>query len=133
MIEWGVDTPVSYHATLNRELFTIYKAEDFGCVKMGNTVSTNIVGIGDICIQTNVGYQLKLQDVRHVPNLSLNLMSGIALDKEGFQNYFGNGRWKLTKRTMVVERGEVCCMLYETQGKIFKNGLNVAVDSSPSL
>ena len=34
---------------------------------------------------------------------------------------------------MVIARGEVCYTLYKTQGKICKNGLNVAVDSSPSL
>ena len=34
---------------------------------------------------------------------------------------------------MVVERREVCCTLYKTLGKIYKNGLNVATDSPPSL
>ena len=61
MIEWVVNTTASYHAMSNRELFPTYKAGYFGCVKMGNTASSNIVGIGNICIQTNVGYQLKLQ------------------------------------------------------------------------
>ena len=56
MIEWVVDTVVSYHATLNREFLSTYKEGDFGCVKMGNTISSNIVRIGDICKQTNVGY-----------------------------------------------------------------------------
>ena len=74
-----------------------------------------------------------LKGVRHVPDLRLNLMSGIALDKEGFQNYFGNGRWKLSKGTMVVARGEVCRTLYKTLGKICKNGLNIVADSSPNL
>ena len=100
---------------------------------MGNTTSSNIVRIGDICIQANVGYRLKLQDVRHVPDLCLNLMFRIALDKEGFQIYFDNGTWKLTKGTMVIAREEVCYTLYKTQGKICKNGLNVAADSSLSL
>ena len=50
MIEWVVDTAASYHATPNKEFFMTYKAGDFGCVKMGNTASYNIVGIGDICI-----------------------------------------------------------------------------------
>ena len=71
--------------------------------------------------------------MRHVLDLRLNLMSEIALDKEGFYNYFGNGRWKLTKGTMIVARGEVFCTLYKTQGMICKNGLNVSVDFSPSL
>ena len=133
MTEWVVDTAASYQATPNRELFSIYKAGDFGCVKMENTASSNIVGIGDICIQTNVGYQPMLRDVRHVLDLRLNLMSRIALDKDGFQNYFDNGRWKLTKGTMVFAKREVCCTLYKTLGKICKNGSNVALDSSPSL
>ena len=60
-------------------------------------------------------------------------MSEIALDKEGFHNYFDNGRWKLTKGMMVVARGEVCCTLYKTQGKICKNGLNVEANTLPSL
>ena len=34
---------------------------------------------------------------------------------------------------MVVTRGEVYCTLYKTLGKICKNGLNVATNSSPSL
>ena len=83
-------------------------------MEVGNTTGSNIVGIGDICIQANVGYRLKLQEVRHVPDLCLNLMFGIALDKEGFQIYFGNGTWKLTKGTMVIARGEVCNTLYKT-------------------
>ena len=84
MIEWVVDSAASYHATPNRELFSTYKIGDFGCVKMGNITNSNIVGIGDIFIPTNVGYRLMLIDVRHVPDLRLNLMSEIALDKEGF-------------------------------------------------
>ena len=59
-------------------------------------------------------------------------MSEIALDKESFKNYFVNGRWNLTKAMMVVERGEVCCTLYKTLGKICENGLNVATYSAPS-
>ena len=84
MTELVVDTTTSYHATPNRELFSTYKVGDFGCVKMGNTANSNIVGIGDSCMHTNVGYQLMLRDVRHVPNLRLNLMFRIPLDKEGF-------------------------------------------------
>ena len=50
MIEWVVDTAASYHATPNREFFNTYKVGDFRCVKMGNTASSNAVGIGDVSI-----------------------------------------------------------------------------------
>ncbi|KAA8529366.1 hypothetical protein F0562_033835 [Nyssa sinensis] len=112
-IEWVVDMGASYHATYNKKLFTSYKAGDFGTVKMGNTSHSKIVGIGDVCICTSVGCMMTLSDVRHVPDLRLNLISGIALDQEGYVNYFGNGIWKLTKGSLVVARGKACCALYK--------------------
>ncbi|KAF8387595.1 hypothetical protein HHK36_026248 [Tetracentron sinense] len=133
-IEWVVDTAASYHATPNKEFFTSYKAGDFGTVKMGNTSHSKIMGIGDVCIQTNVGCTLTMKDVRHVPDLRLNLISGIALDRQGYENYFGNGRWKLTMGSLVVAKGKACCTLYKTQAKVCKNELNAAEDSSsPNL
>ncbi|KAA8523891.1 hypothetical protein F0562_010314 [Nyssa sinensis] len=123
-IEWVVDTGASYHATYNKEFFTSYKAGDFGTVKMGNTSHSKIVGIGDVCIRTSVGCMMTLRDVRHVPDLRLNLISGIALDREGYMNYFGNGVWKLTKGSLVVARGKACCTLYKTNLK--KNLISVS-------
>ena len=42
---------------------------------MGNKSYANIVGIGDICVENNTGYTLKLKDVRHFPDMRLNLIS----------------------------------------------------------
>ncbi|KAA8515633.1 hypothetical protein F0562_018756 [Nyssa sinensis] len=123
-IEWVIDTGASYHATYNKEFFTSYKAGDFGTVKIGNTIHSKIVGIGDVCISTSVGCTMTLRDVRHVPDLRLNLISGIALDREGYVNYFGNGIWKLTKGSLVVARGKACCTLYKTNLKVYRDGLN---------
>ena len=55
------------------------KAGDFGVVKMGNSSYSKIVGIGDVCIKTNVGCMLILKDV-HVPDLRMNALSRLALD-----------------------------------------------------
>ncbi|KAA8550265.1 hypothetical protein F0562_001949 [Nyssa sinensis] len=132
--EWVVDTGASYHATYNKQFFTSYKAGDFGTVKMGNISHSNIVGIGDVCIRTSVGCTMTLRDVRHVPDLRLNLISGIALDREGYINYFGNGIWKLTKGSLVVAKGKACCALYKTSLKACKDGLNFIEDGiSPNL
>ncbi|KAA8519832.1 hypothetical protein F0562_014078 [Nyssa sinensis] len=120
-IEWVVDTSASYHATYNKEFFTSYKVRDFGTVKMGNTSHSKIVGIGNVCIHTSVGCTMTLRDVRHVPDLRLNLISGIALDREGYVNHFGNGIWKLTKGSLVVARGKACCTLYKTNLKMCRD------------
>ena len=102
--EWVVDTAASYHATPVRDLFCRYVAGDYGNVKMGNTSYSKIAGIGDICLKTNVGCTLVLKDVRHVPDLRMNLISGIALDQDGYENYFANKKWRLTKGALVIAK-----------------------------
>ena len=77
--EWVVDSAAT-HVVRTKELFTTYKAGDFGTVKMGNTSYSKIVGIGDVCIKTNVGFTVMLKNVRHVPNLWMNVFSILTMD-----------------------------------------------------
>ena len=85
-VEWVIDLASSYHVTPRNELFTSYKAGDFGRVRMGNNSYADIVGIGDVCVETNTGYTLALKNVRHVPDMLLNLISTHILNKEGYGN-----------------------------------------------
>ena len=64
---------------------------------MGNDIASKIIGIGNIYLETNLGCRLLLKDVRHVPDIRLNLISTGMLDDDGYNNYFGEGKWKLTK------------------------------------
>ena len=89
--EWVVDTAVSYHATPHIHFFCTYKTGDYGTVRMGNTSSSKIIGIGNIHVKTNIGCTMVLKDVRHVPDLRLNLISGTALDRQGYVSHFGDG------------------------------------------
>ena len=91
-VEWVIDLATSCHVTPRKELFTSYKAGNFGRVKMGNDSYVDIVGICDICVRANTGYTLILKDVRHVPEIRLNLISTHVLDKEGYGNYFCDGK-----------------------------------------
>ncbi|CAH9099291.1 unnamed protein product [Cuscuta epithymum] len=133
-VEWVIDTAASFHATPHQNLFTSYKSGDFGAVKMGNTSFSKIVGIGDVHITTNVGCALVLKDVRHVPDLRLNLISGTALDQQGYLNRFKEGTWKLSKGSLVVARGHICGTLYKTHAKLCHPSLNaVEEEISPNL
>ena len=89
--EWVVVIVASYHTIPNRDFFMTYKVGDFGMVKMGNTNCSKILGIGDVQIKIKVGDTMVLKDVQHVPDLRLNLISEIALDKQGYGLDFGNG------------------------------------------
>ena len=73
---------------------------------MGNSGVSKIVGIGDIFLQTSTGNKLVLKDVRHVPAISLNLISTGRLDDEVFTNSFGERKWKFTKGSLVLARGK---------------------------
>ena len=57
-VKWIVDSAAFHHVISTKKLFTTYKAGDFGVVKMGNSSYSKIVGIGDVCIKTNVGCTL---------------------------------------------------------------------------
>ena len=94
-VEWVIDSTASCHVTPRKELFTSFKAGIFGRVKMGNDSYADIVGIGDICVRANIGYILILKDVRHVPDIRWNLISTHVLDKEGYGNYFRDGKWRI--------------------------------------
>ena len=101
-VEWVVGSTTSYHCIPKREYFSTDKARDFGIMKMGNKSVSQIAGIGDICIQTSMGCTLTLKDVRHIPDLRLNLVSVHMLDKDGYNHFIDSGNWKLTKRSLVV-------------------------------
>ena len=79
-VEWIVNSAAPHHIIPTKGLFTKYKARDFGTVKMGNYNYSKIVGIGDVCIETNVGSTMMLKDVRHVPDLRMNVFSTLAMD-----------------------------------------------------
>lgn len=127
---WIVDSGASFHFTPHGEFFSSYRNGDFGFVKMGNQVTSKIVGIGEISLITDTGCKLVLKEVRHVPDMHLNLISAGKLDDAGLVSHFGDGKWKLTKGNMILARGRKECSLYVTQGKLCKGETNVAHDNS---
>jgi len=124
-VEWVVDCATTYHVTSNKEFFVMYKAGDFSKVKMGNNSVANIVGISDVCVQTNISFTLTPKDVPHVLDLRLNLISVHALNLVGFQINFGDGKWKPNKGSLMVVRSAVYSMLYKNQVKLIKDCSNV--------
>ena len=119
-----IDSGASFHVTSHNDFFTSYKTGDFGNVRMGNSGVSKIVGIGDVCLKNSVGNKLELKDVRHVPDIRLNLISTGKLNDEGFTNSFGKSKWKLTKGSLVVARGKKQNTLYVMEAKLHKGEIN---------
>nr|GEZ27716.1 hypothetical protein [Tanacetum cinerariifolium] len=102
---WVVDNGASSQATPYRDFFISYTPGDFGSVKMGNGLTSKIVGIGDVCMETGVNMRLVLKGVKHIPDLRLNLISIGKPDNDGLCNTFNNGKWRLSRGDMVMARG----------------------------
>ncbi|KAK8492320.1 hypothetical protein V6N12_073614 [Hibiscus sabdariffa] len=131
---WVIDTCSSIHAMSRMDFFISYTPGDFGVLKMGNDVLVSVTGTRNVRLVSNNGTKLILKDVRHAPNICLNLISAGKLDDEGFCNIFSDGPWKLTKGSLVVARGKKSSNLYLMQALTSRDTVNVAVnDSSTEL
>ena len=69
---------------------------------MGNDGLSKIIGMGIMHLVTSTCCKLVLRNVRHVPDIRLNLLLAGVLDDEGFSNQLGERKWKLLKGRMVV-------------------------------
>lgn len=119
-----IDSGASFYVPARSDYFTSYIAGDFGNVRIGNSGASNIVGIGDIFLETSLWSKLILKDVRHVPDIHLNLISMGRLDDEGFINWFGESKWKLTNGSLVAARGKKVNTLYFMKAKLHKGEIN---------
>ena len=76
---------------------------------------------GEVNLEMSNGAKLTLKDVKHVPDIRLNLLSVAKLCDEGYDNFFSRDSWKLTKGSMIIARGTKCSNLYLTHAKIIKD------------
>ena len=58
---WVIDSGASIHVTPRKEFFTSYTSIDFGVLKMGNDGVAKVIGVGDVCLHTNVGVKVATQ------------------------------------------------------------------------
>ncbi|KAE8730015.1 hypothetical protein F3Y22_tig00003041pilonHSYRG00556 [Hibiscus syriacus] len=125
---WIVNFCVSFHVNPHGSFFSSYRSGDFGTVQIGNQDKSKIIGIIDIILTTSIGCKLILKYVRHVPAMCLNLISVGKLDDDGLINYFGEGKCKLTKGSLIMARGKKKGPLYMMQVKLCKGKVNITTE-----
>lgn len=64
---WIIDSKCSYHMTLHRECFTIFRSANFGFVYLGDDKASVIIVIGQIKITMDEGGMRSLNDIRYIP------------------------------------------------------------------
>jgi len=122
---WIVDSGAAYHVTPRKEFFSSYTPGDFGELRMGDDGQVKVTGTGTVCLETSNGAILVLKDVKHAPDIRLNLISTGKLDDDGFYCFFGDGHWKITKGSLVVARGNKHSNLYSLQSSVSDDSVNV--------
>jgi hypothetical protein len=72
---WVLDSEVSYHICPRRERFSTFEQLDGGNIAMTNSCAYKVVGMGSIKIRTHDGKLCTLNEFRHVPHMTKNLIS----------------------------------------------------------
>ncbi|KAJ4726144.1 Retrovirus-related Pol polyprotein from transposon TNT 1-94 [Melia azedarach] len=123
---WILDSGASYHICPRREWFTTYEQVDGGNISMANSSVCKAVGIGSIKIRTHDGKFCTLNDVRHVPLMTKNLISLSMLDNKSFSFQGEGGVLHVCKGSNVVLKGVKRGTLYFLQGSTLSSSVAVA-------
>ncbi|KAL0365780.1 UNVERIFIED_CONTAM: Retrovirus-related Pol polyprotein from transposon TNT 1-94 [Sesamum radiatum] len=80
--EWWIDTGATRHICSDKEMFSTYTPINGRKLFMGNSATSNIVGLGKVVLKMTSGKELTLIDVLHVPDIRKNLVSGSLKGKK---------------------------------------------------
>ncbi|KAJ4705025.1 Retrovirus-related Pol polyprotein from transposon TNT 1-94 [Melia azedarach] len=123
---WILDSGASYHICPRREWFTTYEQVNGGNTSMANSSVCKAVGIGSVKIRKHDGKFCTLNDVRHVPLMTKNLISLSILDNKGFSFQGEGGVLHVCKGSNVVLKGVKRGTLYFLQGSMPSSSVAVA-------
>ena len=113
---WLLDSGASHHMCPHRNWFTSYENVNSSSVFMGNNMSCQTVGMGDIRIKMYDNTVRTLTSVRHVPDLKKKLISLGVLDSDGYKFTGQDGILKVFKGALVVMKAEKVGNLYRLRG-----------------
>lgn len=131
--DWILDSGCTHHMTPNRDLFSTYKSVEGGVVLMGNDSQSETIGIGTVDLRMHDGTKVTLTEVKHVPDLTKNLISLPKLDEKGCRYGGENGIMTITKDGKFVMSARKSGDLYLLQGSTVTSTAAVATTSSSKL
>jgi len=103
--DWTFDSGCTYHMCLHRDWFDTYEPVDIGIVLMGNNTECKITGIGTVQIKIHDGVVRTLSKVRHIPDMTRNLIPLGTLEANGCRYSAENGVLKVIEEAMVLMKG----------------------------
>ncbi|XP_020264309.1 uncharacterized protein LOC109840177 [Asparagus officinalis] len=114
---WWLDTGATCHVCSNRDLFSSYVAAKENVSMVGRSVVL-VLGTGTVVLTLSSGKTLALKDVKYVPSITKNLVSGSLLCDAGMRLDFQGGKVVLSFKKMYFGNA------YRTNG-MYKIGTTV--------
>ncbi|GJS83180.1 pol polyprotein [Tanacetum coccineum] len=100
------DTRATHRVCADKSMFYSFRVVDNGeKLYMGNSVTVDIKGEGDVILKMTSEKELKLTNVLYVLEIHKNLVSGWLLNKFGFHLVFESDKFVLSKNQMYVGKG----------------------------
>ena len=102
-----------YMFVLIEVFFKNYQNSSGGSVILGNNSTAQVLGIGDVELKMTSGKVLLLKDVRYVPEVRRNLISGSSLVQLGYKIVLESNRVIISKNNVFIGKGYVCDGLFK--------------------
>ena len=110
--DFVLDIGASFRITPHKEFFETFQSGNFGKVFLVDDKFLNIIGKGDVLLKLANGNSWLLQDVKYVPQLKNNSISVGQLFSQGFYVRLEFSKWKVTKESLLIEKGSKIDTLY---------------------
>jgi len=114
----------------HRDWFVTYESVDTGIVLMGNNTECKVTGIDTVQIKTHDVVVRTLSKVRHIPNMTRNLISLDTFEANCCRYLAENGVLKVTKGAMVLMKRLRPGSLYFLHGTTVISAAAVCTTSS---
>lgn len=121
--KWICDTGCNSHMSSRKEWFQDLKMLEPGNVKMVNSTTSQVKGIGSVRILNEDGTTVLLTNVMYVLDMSRNLISLGTLENKGCWIKSKNGILKVIKGCITLIKAERIDALYMLKGKAVTAGL----------
>ncbi|WVZ04917.1 hypothetical protein V8G54_018263 [Vigna mungo] len=119
---WVLDSGASFHATSQKEFFENYVPGNLGKFTLAISNLVRLLLNGSVW---------ELKNVRHIPDLTKNLISVGQLANDGYTTVFHGDNWKISKGARTIARGRKSGTLYKTEGACHL--IAVAMNENPNL
>ncbi|KAG6399745.1 hypothetical protein SASPL_141228 [Salvia splendens] len=123
---WVGDSSAAVYVTPRREFFSTYTVGDFSPLRTSNNGLAKVAGIENIHFKVKNGSTVLLRDVRHAPDVRLNLISIGRLDCDGYGNNFVDGKWKISIWSLILAKSsKLKENLYMLEASVSDDSVNV--------